>query len=303
VNAEDGSLLWTYTTGGNIFASAALGDIDGDDSVEVVVGSWDGNLYVLNGLDGSFSWSYPISGWAWSSPAIGDIDGDSILEVVVGGVDHKVYAINGEDGSLHWSYTTGDGIFSSPALGDIDGDGDLDVIIGSYDHSMYALNGPDGSYIWSSPTMLEIFSSPALGDIDGDGFLEVVFGGVDAFIYALNGEIIGVNENTHRTEGPIRMGNAPNPFVTYTSIEYETGASGRVDITVYSSLGERITNLVNSYRKAGVYSINWDGKDDFGRKVPGGTYFIVLISSQTGTSGDNSATTLCRKTAKISLTR
>ncbi|MCK4941194.1 PQQ-like beta-propeller repeat protein, partial [candidate division WOR-3 bacterium] len=171
-------------------SSPALGDIDGDGDIEVVIGSWDNNVYALNGEDGSLLWSYPTGDGVRSSPALGDIDGDGNLEVVIGSADNSVYALNGEDGSYLWSYPTGSSIFSSPALGDVDEDNNLEVVIGSIDHNVYALNGEDGSLVWSYATNFGIWASPALGDVDGDGHLEVLVGSgtSDNNIYALNGE-------------------------------------------------------------------------------------------------------------------
>jgi len=76
--------LWSYTTGGSIYTSSpALGDIDGEGKLEVVVGSSDNKVYGLNGEDGSFLWSYTTGSYVWSSPALGDIDGEGNLEVVI----------------------------------------------------------------------------------------------------------------------------------------------------------------------------------------------------------------------------
>ncbi len=185
------SELWSYTTGeGGVYSSPALGDVDGDGKLEAIVGSYDKNLYALNGEDGTLLWSYKTGSHVQASPTLGDVDNDGKLEVVIGSWDENVYALNGEDGSVVWIYKTEGPIFSCDAvLGDIDNDYKLEVIVGSCDKKVHALNGEDGSLLWSFKAE-DIFygSSAALGDVDNDGKLEVIVGSYDKKIYALNGE-------------------------------------------------------------------------------------------------------------------
>jgi outer membrane protein assembly factor BamB len=75
-------------------SSPALGDIDNDGKLEVVVGSDDHKIYALNGENGSLLWSYSTGYFVRSSPSLGDIDNDGKLEVVVGSGDGNVYALS-----------------------------------------------------------------------------------------------------------------------------------------------------------------------------------------------------------------
>jgi hypothetical protein len=175
-----------------VYSSPALGDIDGDGMVEVVVGSDDNNVYALYGSDGAMKWSFKTGDWVYSSPALGDIDGDGRVEVVVGSFDRYVYALNGSDGTMKWSFKADFVImYSSPALGDIDGDGMVEVVVGSHDSNVYALNGYNGGKKWSFKiTDFGAESFPALGDIDSDGMVEVVVGCRDSNVYALDGDSV-----------------------------------------------------------------------------------------------------------------
>ena len=91
----DGTVKWSYTTGGSVYSSPAIGS-DGT----VYVGSHDYNLYAIN-PDGTVKWSYTTGNIVWSSPAIGS-DGT----VYIGSQDDKLHAIN-PNGTLKWTYTNG----------------------------------------------------------------------------------------------------------------------------------------------------------------------------------------------------
>ena len=177
-------ILWDYKLSGpGTRSSPAVGDIDDDGILEVVIGSEDGTVYSFNSQNGDLEWSYQTGDIVDSSPSLGDIDKDGKLEVVIGCNDGKVYAFNGEDGSLVWNFTTGGRVGASPTLGDIDNDRELDVIIGSLDGNLYALYGENGSVKWSFQTGGRIRSSAALADIDNDMKLEVIVGSDDNNVY------------------------------------------------------------------------------------------------------------------------
>lgn len=51
--------------------------------------------------------------------------------------------------------------------------------------------------------------------------------------------------------------NYPNPFNPSTTISFSLPQSGNVKLTVYNLLGEQVAELVNEFREAGVYTINF----------------------------------------------
>jgi len=52
--------------------------------------------------------------------------------------------------------------------------------------------------------------------------------------------------------------NYPNPFNPVTTIQYGLAKSGYVNITVYNSLGQKMTTLVNKFKPVGYHTIQWD---------------------------------------------
>ncbi|MGC9397905.1 MAG: FG-GAP-like repeat-containing protein [Anaerolineae bacterium] len=151
-----------------VFSSPAVGDILRNGEPEVVVGSWDNCIYLLD-KDGKplwdrvpFDYSNPEAGidfcgghgffnhdTVWSSPALADLTGDGQLEIVIGGdISCDVYGdpdlcnrymepdggflwvikANGTPLSRRWMDQA---IQSSPAIADLERDGVLDIVVGT----------------------------------------------------------------------------------------------------------------------------------------------------------------------------
>jgi len=167
-----------------INSSPRIVDLDGDGTLEIVVGSTDKKVYAFNG-NGSVRWTYQTGDMVLSTPAVADIDPASPgLETVVGSGDSYVYLLN-SSGGLIWRRATGWTVRSSPAVADLDGDQDLEIVIGGDDDKVWAWHHT-GHLVagWPQTTGADVFSSPAIGDVDGDGRPEVVVGSDDAKVYA-----------------------------------------------------------------------------------------------------------------------
>ena len=70
--------------------------------------------------------------------------------------------------------------------------------------------------------------------------------------------------------------NYPNPFNPETIIHYYLGKPAYVELNVYNAIGEKIRDLVDSYKYAGEYSTIWDAKDRTGNILPSGIYIYTL---------------------------
>ncbi len=117
---------WPVATNWSIgISSPAVGDIDGDGDIEIMIGSSDKNMYAFhhNGTN-VVGWPVFFNKEVYSSPALGDIDGDGDTEIVVGAHNNNIYALHHNGTNVTgWPVAIGSYGASSPALGDIDGDG------------------------------------------------------------------------------------------------------------------------------------------------------------------------------------
>ncbi len=66
--------------------------------------------------------------------------------------------------------------------------------------------------------------------------------------------------------------NFPNPFNPSTNINYSVYKPGWVRITVYNILGERVSVIVDQYKKQGNYSVLFDSEN-----LPAGIYFYTMM--------------------------
>lgn len=72
--------------------------------------------------------------------------------------------------------------------------------------------------------------------------------------------------------------NFPNPFNPSTTIAYQVPEYTNVSITIFNVLGKEVRRLVNDYKEAGNYQVEWDGRDNDGRRVSTGVYFYQMTT-------------------------
>jgi hypothetical protein len=72
--------------------------------------------------------------------------------------------------------------------------------------------------------------------------------------------------------------NYPNPFNPETTIKYQLAKSSQVRLVIYNQLGQEVATLVNELQNAGVKTVAWNGKDNFGIDVSSGVYFYRIVA-------------------------
>ncbi len=73
------------------------------------------------------------------------------------------------------------------------------------------------------------------------------------------------------------VSNYPNPFNPSTKIKYTLPKEGIVKITIYNSLGQRVTELVNEFKQPGAYIAEFNARiAEQGVNLSSGIYFYQL---------------------------
>ncbi|MGH2571168.1 MAG: FlgD immunoglobulin-like domain containing protein, partial [bacterium] len=68
----------------------------------------------------------------------------------------------------------------------------------------------------------------------------------------------------------------PNPFAGRASISFALDQPGRASVDVFDAAGRRVAKLLDGERDAGAHVLSWSGRDDAGRRVASGVYFVRL---------------------------
>ncbi|MBO8130164.1 MAG: PKD domain-containing protein [Candidatus Marinimicrobia bacterium] len=71
----------------------------------------------------------------------------------------------------------------------------------------------------------------------------------------------------------------PNPFNSQVNIQIKIPEDLGIKLLVYDINGNLISTLVNRLLPAGTYNVIWDGKNDCGRSITSGVYFVKMISN------------------------
>jgi hypothetical protein len=249
-------------------SSPALGDIDGDGDLEILIGGLT-TTEILYGLhhDGSVLQNFPVllnhPGSSFninSSPVICDIDGDTTtVEIIVKANDY-IFAI-------HQDTTTVDGFpyfiddenqsgthGPSPLIDDFENDGDVEYVFASIAGKIH------------------FFDSPSLYNQN--------FGFWNSYKHDMQNTSailpIPIFTNVSETNTAIPsefelLQNYPNPFNPSTKMRYEIHEQSFVTIKIYNILGNEIAILVNEEKPAGSYEVEFSAAE-----LPSGIYYYRL---------------------------
>ncbi|MCD6337285.1 MAG: T9SS type A sorting domain-containing protein [Candidatus Marinimicrobia bacterium] len=274
----------------SLYSFVSFAEVTGDASYDALVGDFNGNIYFHEGSGYSFvpaSSAMTIDNvGGWSAPRFIDLDNDGDQDIVAGNEDgYLIYYENqGTASQPMWSiiynYFDSLDVGSScvPAFADLDFDGDYDLITGDLFREIQYFENQNG--VWVEDTsMVEGIeagqnASPAFADLDGDGDQDLILGNYSGnFDYYENlREVVAIKPVT-TLPNDFKLNSYPNPFNPSTAISFSIFATNfakaslvrkasmdrelHVELMIFDLNGKLINTLLNEYKSAGKYSLNF----------------------------------------------
>ncbi|MGN6386745.1 MAG: S8 family serine peptidase, partial [Verrucomicrobiota bacterium] len=184
-----GELLWSRVLGFDLTPDIpAIGDLDGDGKLEIVVDGPAGFLaFHSDGTEMASGW--PIaSSTSNHAKVLADVDADGTPELITYSQENPVavapefreLAVYKCDGSLVRKWNLAVSGFTNqvqkifPAVADIDGQPGLEIVAVSGSFEVQAFDYRQDQPIWRASTRGAILTSPVIGDVDGNGSPDII---------------------------------------------------------------------------------------------------------------------------------
>ncbi|MBL8618963.1 MAG: hypothetical protein JNM72_25350 [Deltaproteobacteria bacterium] len=220
---------WQFT-GGAVYSTPAVGDLDQDGAPEVVfthagAGS---PLRVVDGRTGALRWELPGVD-NQSGVALGDIDGDGLGDIIATTgscyTAHDVLAVD-HTGAIKWRVAGSPAACETyPVLVDLTGDGTVEVIVNEH-----VFEGATGRLLLTLPVGADNWGAPAAVDMDGDGLSEIMLGN----------DLFSHDGGLRFTCGVADVGGFPHPVNADADPEGEMLVAGNGSMTLCDDDGREL---------------------------------------------------------------
>lgn len=276
-----------------IYVFPALGDLDNDGDVDLMLGDYNGRLTYHENTGSSSAPAFAAgvsepfgldSTEYVSLPVFADLDNDGDLDLLVGEYYGMQYFENTGTASAPafaapvadpFNVATASLEYCVPAFADLDGDGDLDLMVGSYEELYYFQNtGTTSAPNFQTSAVMNpsnITSSyyvafPAFADIDNDGDADLFVGEYYGNIQYYENTLVNIGLDELVNED---ISVFPNPTRTRLNLETTIPHDGG---SVINSMGQTLLEI-----PSGASSVDVSG-------LSAGSYILSISFESNPTS-------------------
>jgi PKD repeat protein len=298
-----------------------LDDVNGNNYADIAVAHSGTNAIVIDGYNGQNIWLTALADKCWNIDKIADITGDGISDLVAGTLfsSNFIYFLDGTNGNILHSANFGEAVDAIGAIPDISNDGSWEMVVGGRNGLLQCFSGGLNANIlladFTADTTygfvpLEVeFTDLSVGNIIGwewdfnhDGIIDSydqnpTFTYLQTGVYSVSLTVSdGMNTNTILKEDYITADTIvgltwntatndikafPNPFIQSTLITIHADCNAELDLKIYNSSGQPVKIVQVSCSSDNLYEYLWDRKDETGKPVHPGIYFIMVQNNNT----------------------
>lgn len=158
-----------------IYSSPTVADIDGDGSLEIVIGTNVGFIYAFD-KNGKDKPGFPIlMGKIQGQILVEDVNSDGKMEICAADFNSNLACFNFK-GEPVWETRISGFAGTAPTVGDVNGDGVLELVVGTSTGHVWAVSGKDGSVVPNYPiaTKGPIYSPITLTKLERKSLLSMM---------------------------------------------------------------------------------------------------------------------------------
>ena len=265
-NALTGEVIWEARLDGEC-SSAAVGDLDGNGSSEIIIATTTGRLYLLD-ADGAITREIVLGGtvvdpvgeyaaYRVAAPVLFENSkGERCIAASVQEPGSRRFLCLDARGDLMWESPAEGGVAATISVADFNGDGRADLFAITQSGRLYRWD-EDGRVLWNVDTQGFGYAPGAIADIDGDGELEYVVCTELGAVLAFNqdGEIIasGQLDSRRANRAAPAFGATPDGKLSFALTGSDTGRMYLFDTPADANARMEWTGVRGGPRSTGTW--------------------------------------------------